>query len=206
MAQHHRYDNLLYNCGEIELSDLSLSTDACARDVPQDHRSQDVRMSHVRFNDVVQSLEVRPNSEQYEKPINKSVLGKDGVYITISRRACAFTDLAKDEITKRRTTHAKSGGWQKSALRRHIVLEIANQKAQSDRSELSSVVHSRRAPLSPRVATPLLVIPTKPVTIQGGKKRREHDRENGATFVEGPFGFSQRRQRPSERSVHVAIT
>ena len=133
LAQNYCRNHMLKHAGQFaggsELSDLPLSADMCAQDVQQTHRSQDVRMTHVRFNDVVPSLEVQPYSEQYEKPINKLVLGKHGAYITISRRACAYTDLAKDETTKRRTTFAKSGRCQKRALRRHIVLEVANEKA-----------------------------------------------------------------------------
>ena len=58
------------NDGEHELSDLSLSADMCAHDAPQDQRSQDVRMTNVRFNDVVHTLEVQPYSKQDEKPLN----------------------------------------------------------------------------------------------------------------------------------------
>ena len=109
LAHDSRHENTPKHDGVIELSDFSLSADACARDVPQYHRSQDVHMTHVRYNDVVQSLEVQPYSKQHEKPVNKVVLGKHGVYNTISRRVYAYTGLAKDEITKRRTTFPKSG-------------------------------------------------------------------------------------------------
>ena len=44
--------------GKHELSDPALSADTCAHDVPQDQRSQDVCMTNVRFDDVVQTIEV----------------------------------------------------------------------------------------------------------------------------------------------------
>ena len=156
--------------GEPKLSDLSRSADACAHDVPKDLRSRDVRMTSVRFDDVVHTLEVRPYSEQYEELLNIFVFGKYGVYITISRRACAYTGLTKDELTTRRINMAKIGRWKKSALRRHIVLQIANAKARSYRSAISLAVPSRRAPLSPLASVPLCVTTTKAVKVKGGKR------------------------------------
>ena len=57
-----------------------------------------------------------------------------------------------------------------SALRRQIVLEIANQKGQSDRPERASATPARRTPLSP-LATPLCVTPTEPVKVKEGKRK-----------------------------------
>ena len=109
MAHNSRHEHLLQHKGEDELSDLSLSADACALDAQQDQRSQDMRMTNVRFNDVVQTIEVQPYSEQYETPLNKFVWGKYGVHITISRRACAYTGVTNDELIIRRMKVAKSG-------------------------------------------------------------------------------------------------
>ena len=58
-----------------------------------------------------------------------------------------------------------------SALRRQIVLEIANEKAKPDRSAISVAVPSRRAPLSPLASVPLCVTPTKPAKVKGGKRK-----------------------------------
>ena len=50
-----------------ELSDLPLTADVCTRGVPKDEHTYDVRMTKVAFNDVVQTLEVQPDSNQYDK-------------------------------------------------------------------------------------------------------------------------------------------
>ena len=100
---------------DFELSDLSLSADRLAQD-DNVKRSRDERMTSVVFNDVVHTLEVQPDSERYEKPLDKFVWGKHGAYITISRRACAYAGLTKYEITIRRMKMAKSGRWTNSAL------------------------------------------------------------------------------------------
>ena len=128
-------------------------------------------MAKVVFNDVVLTLEVQPHSEQYGTPRTQIVLGNYGVYVTICRRACAYAGLTRGELTIRRIQMAKSGRRKKSALRRQIALEIANGKARSDRSAISLAVPSRRAPLSPLASVPLFVTPTKPVKVEGGKRK-----------------------------------
>ena len=92
-------------------SPISHSQPICAHDVPQDQRSQDVRMTNVRFNDVIHTLGLQTYSEQYGKPLKQFLSRKHGVYITISRRACAYTGLTKDELMIRRMNMAKSGRW-----------------------------------------------------------------------------------------------
>ena len=66
---------------------------------------------------------------------------------------------------------AKRGHWQNGALGRQVVLDTANAKAPSDRSEFESAVHSRPTPLSPLAATSLFVVPTKPVKVTGGERK-----------------------------------
>ena len=61
-----------------------------------------------------------------------------------------------------RISIAKSGHWKNRALRRQIVLEIANGKAKSDRSAIS---------LSPLAALPICVTPTQPVKVKVGKRK-----------------------------------
>ena len=87
--------------GKHEFSDLSLSADMCAQDV-QTQRSQDVRVTRVHFCDTVQTIDIIAYSEIYDQPLTKFVLGKYGTHIKISRHACAYTGLHKDELVVRR--------------------------------------------------------------------------------------------------------
>ena len=99
-------------------------------------------------------------------------VGKHGTYITISRRAGAYTGLHEDELTRKKDTQiTESIRWKQNALRRQIVLEIANGNARSDRSAISLAVPSRRAPRSPLASVPLCATPTTPVKVKGGKRK-----------------------------------
>ena len=141
----------------------------CAQDVPQAQRSQDVRTTQVHFCDNMQTINIIAYSEIYDQPLKQFVLGKHVACINILRHACAYTGLHKDELVVRRLQMPTSGRWKKSTLRRQIVLEIAYEKAKSDRSAISVAVPSSRTPLSPLASVPLCVTPTRPVKVKGGK-------------------------------------
>ena len=112
---------------DLELSDLSLSTDKLAQH-HEIRRSQDERMMSLHFSNTVQSIYITPYLEIHNQPLNKLVFGKRGTYITISRRASAFTGFTKDELTLKRIKMANNARWKESALGRQILISKTQTK------------------------------------------------------------------------------
>ena len=100
---------LCLNDGEHELRYLTLSRVVRAWHAQKDRRAHEVQMRAANFNDVVKTLEVQPYSEQCETSLNKSMLGKHEMYITIPRRSGAYTGPSQDYMNKRKYKMTNGG-------------------------------------------------------------------------------------------------